>query len=211
MNTATELLKKIVPEGIRRVYGSYKSAQIIRSWENEGRPVPPPDRYKQLTVTNYSREHHCDTLVETGTYFGAMVYAQIPNFKRIYSIELNKDFWAAQRDRFKNNPNISILQGDSGKVLLDIVPKLDKVTIFWLDAHYSGGSTAKGDTECPIYEELDAIFTSPHNHVLLIDDARCFNGTSDYPTIEDLSRYVISKKPKSKIEVKNDIIRIILA
>ena len=211
MNTSTEFLKRIVPERIRRIYGNYKSAQIIRSWENEGRPIPPPDRYKQLTVKSYAREHNCDTLVETGTYYGAMIYAQIPNFKRIYSIELNKEFWATQHNRFKKYPAITILQGDSGIVLHEIVPKLDGVSLFWLDAHYSGGHTAKGTKDCPIYEELDAIFTSVSNHILLIDDARCFDGTSDYPTIEDLSRCVISKKPKSKIEVKYDIIRIILA
>ena len=211
METIKDILKTFIPEGIRRSLSHYKSDQIIRSWNNQGRPVPPPDRYKQRTVTAYAKEYNCHTMVETGTYYGAMIYAQIHNFKRIYSIELNKEFWATQHDRFKKYPAITILHGDSGRVLHEIVPKLDGRSLFWLDAHYSGGLTAKGAKDCPIYEELDAIFASESNHILLIDDARCFDGTSDYPTIEDLSSFVISKRPKSKIEVKDDIIRIILA
>jgi hypothetical protein len=173
-------------------------------------PVPPPHALKQNVVKSYQRQFSCDTLVETGTYHGAMVEAQLPNFKTIYSIEIDPTLWATQFERFKKYSSIHILPGDSSTVLKTIVPDLKRAAVFWLDGHYSGQGTGKGLKECPIYEELDAVFSSEYNHILLIDDARCFDGTCDYPTLQELSQYIYSKRPQSKMEVKNDIIRIVL-
>jgi hypothetical protein len=41
---------------------------------------------------------------------------------------------------------------------------------------------------------------------LLIDDARCFNGEGDYPTINELKGYIKDKNENYKLEVKDDII-----
>lgn len=77
-----------------------------------------------------------------------------------------------------------------------------------MDGHYSDGITARGEKDCPIYEELEAILgEKPMDHVLLIDDARCFVGQGDYPTIEALTAFVQRKRPHYQLAVKNDIIR----
>src|ERR1051325_2291173 len=44
-------------------------------------------------------------------------------------------------------------------------------------------------------------------HVILIDDARCFDGTHDYPTIDELRRAVLNIRPDWLFETANDIIR----
>jgi hypothetical protein len=106
---------------------------------------------------------------------------------------------------------VTIVQGDSGKVLPNILLEVNEPVIFWLDGHYSAGITAKGEKECPIFEELDAIFSSKKfNHILLIDDARCFIGEGDYPTIAQLTKYVNSKNEMYQVEVKHDIIRFVI-
>ena len=47
--------------------------------------------------------------------------------------------------------------------------------LFWLDGHYSGGETAKGDADSPLREELEAIGRHPiKTHVIPIDDVRSF-------------------------------------
>lgn len=80
--------------------------------------------------------------------------------------------------------------------------------IFWLDGHYSAGFTAKGDTECPIFEELAAIFSSKiYNPIILIDDARCFRGNENYPSIEKITDYIRNKNEKYHMAIKDDIIR----
>lgn len=111
---------------------------------------------------------------------GEMVEAQKLRFDKIYSIELGIDLYQKAKRRFKGNKSVTIINGDSGKVLPVLLEEISEPAIFWLDGHYSGGITAKADKECPIFEELDAIFKfNKFNHVLLIDDARCINGEND--------------------------------
>lgn len=170
--------------------------------------MPPPHQVKQEAIKGYAKEYGIRTLVETGTYMGDMVEAQRRNFTQIFSIELSPDLWNKAVERFRTAPEVKILQGDSGVVLHKIVSGLANPALFWLDGHFSAGVTAKGDKDCPIYEELDAIFSySKQDHVILIDDARCFVGEGDYPTIEALTNYIQKRDPRYQIQVKDDIIR----
>ena len=45
-------------------------------------------------------------------------------------------------------------------------------------------------------------------HVLLIDDARCFDGHGNYRSMDELREHAAREYPGSVVEVKNDIIRI---
>jgi hypothetical protein len=161
-----------------------------------------------VVVEEYQKKYGCRILVETGTYRGDMIYAEKNHFDQIFSIELDELLFKKAVQKFKKYPHITILQGDSGVVLREVVSKLDEPALFWLDAHYSGGITAMGDKECPIFEELRNIFASKYHHIILIDDARCFNGTRDYPTIAELTEYVEKTIPGYTVEVKDDFIRL---
>lgn len=165
---------------------------------------------KQKAIKEYGKFHNAKILVETGTFRGDMIHAQKNNFKKIYSIELNESLYNMAVKRFNRQKHIKIYLGDSSKTLKEIIPELDEKSVFWLDAHYSGGVTSKGDKESPILEELKIILSSKINHVILIDDAREFIGERDYPSIEELKKFIFKKNPDCKIEIKNDLIRIIL-
>jgi hypothetical protein len=208
------IILKIAPLWVINILSKIKSSLLpasgIERWEKNGRPLPPPHRFKQLVIEEFQKTNNIKILVETGTYKGDMVYAMKDRFQRIFSIELGLDLWKSACKRFKNDNHITILQGDSGKVLVDLVPRIKEKAIFWLDGHYSAGITSRGEKECPIYEELSSILSSEINHILLIDDARCFNGVGDYPSLEKLSEYILSKKVSSKISVEDDIIRAIV-
>ena len=185
-----------------------KRREIMNSWRKNGYSVPVPSIVKQRVIVNYQKKYNCSTFIETGTYLGDTVEALKTKFKKVISIELGMDLYINAKERFLNDKNIEIFQGDSGKVLPQIVLGLKDPAIFWLDGHYSAGITAKGDKICPILEELDAIFdNSKLNHILLIDDARDFVGEGDYPTIERLTDYIKSKNERYKVQVKHDIIR----
>ena len=184
--------------------------QHIAKWQKAGKPIPPHTYVKAAIIREYHKEYPYQTLVETGTCSGDMVAVQKHYFKKIFTIELSPKLFKYAQKRFKYEDNIMVLQGDSGKVLPEIMKQLDGPAIFWIDAHYSEGETAKGETECPILEELKAIFTNPkYDHVLLIDDARGF-GQGDYPTIEEITKYVKSKNPAYQEEAKDDIIRYVV-
>lgn len=181
---------------------------VVWHWKRKGCPVPPPHQVKQMVIEEYQKRYGCSVLVETGTYLGDMVEAQENNFKRIISMELDQHLYERARRKFRKKSHITIYQGDSSKVLPQILPTITENAIFWLDGHYSAGFTAKGDKETPIYEELEAIFQDgTHDHILLIDDARLFTGKKDYPTVKELSDFIRGKNKDYNIEVKDDIIR----
>ncbi len=206
-----EFLKSFMPQMVLTLQESPESKKIIYDWKKNGCPVPPPHLVKQETISEYQKQFGYTTLIETGTYMGDMVDAQKKRFKKIISIELGVDLFEKAKKRFRNDKNVLIMQGDSGKVLPKIVLDLKEPAIFWLDGHYSAGITAKGDKECPIFEELNSIFISnKFNHILLIDDARCFIGEGDYPSIEKLTEYIRNKNKNYKVEVKHDIIRCVI-
>ena len=138
-----------------------------------------------------------------------MIIAELRNFKQIYSVELSEFYFKRAKKLFKSQKKVDVLLGDSTLVLKELVPTLKSKTLFWLDAHYSGGNTAKGDKESPIVEELKTIFSDNlQNHVILIDDARCFIGQNDYPTIEELKSIVAKYASNYEIIIEDDIIRL---
>jgi len=206
--TLLKFLKPFFPQELLNIIRKQRDKKQLKKWQKNSCPVPPPHIVKQLTIKEYQQKSGHSTLVETGTYLGEMVEAQKKRFKRIISIELGVDLFIKAQKRFQNDKNITIMQGDSGKVLPLIIKDLNEPSIFWLDGHYSGGSTAKGEKKCPIFEELNSILSDKKlNHILLIDDSRCFVGNEDYPTIEELTKYVKNKNEKYQVEIKNDIIR----
>ncbi len=194
------------------IYSKWKQKRELIKWGKKGRPVPPPHIEKQEVLKRYAKQYGLRTFVETGTYRGDMVEAMKNTFTRIYSIELGEDLYRRARKRFRRHKHIEIIHGDSGKVFKKLIPNLITPTLFWLDGHYSGSVTAKGEKDSPIYEELSHIFNNPEvGHVVVIDDARCFSSPDcqDYPSLSELKEFVLSARPDVCITVDNDSIRIL--
>lgn len=196
----------LLPEFIQEIYSSYKSKIQTFRWNRSGKMGPVPHAIKQEIIVRYKNKYNISTLVESGTYMGDMVWAQRNNFNKIYSIELDKELFSFSKRRFKKNPHIMILSGDSGKIMPTLIKELSEKSIFWLDGHYSGGITARGEKDSPIIDEIKAILSSKVDHILIIDDARDFTGQRDYPSIEGLSAYILQSHPTSAIHVENDVI-----
>lgn len=175
-------------------------------WLLNGKHVPPPHLAKKELIKKYQNKHKTNVLIETGTYIGEMVNAQKNNFKSIFSIEIQPELFEAAKKRFKNNKNIHIMLGDSGLMLQTLVPSLNEKGLFWLDGHYSGGITGMSNTECPIFNELSAIFENNKNHIIVIDDANCFTGQNDYPTIENLIGFIKSKDAAYSTKIEDNAI-----
>lgn len=117
--------------------------------------------------------------VETGTSEGSCVELALRlNFNKIISIELNEPLQLENIRKFHSyieSGRLDLIIGDSLFELINIIPKLDKPTTFWLDAHVDDGPA--GVKRCPLYEELSAIKNSKiKTHTILIDDMRCLGG-----------------------------------
>jgi hypothetical protein len=163
-------------------------------------------------IKEYAVRYGLRVLIETGTFLGDTVAANLDAFDRIYSIELSDELYENAVKRFRRCRHVKLLHGDSGDLLSAVVKGIHERALFWLDGHYSGYMTAKGATATPIYKELHAIIEHPSkSHVILIDDARCFTGKGDYPTLPDLRQIIRERDPGASFDVEHDIIRVCLS
>lgn len=160
-------------------------------------------------MDNFIDKYRYGVFIETGTFKGDTLYRLKDKFIKIYSIELSEYYYNLTKNKLKDIDNINLILGDSADKLTDLVKFIDEPIFFWLDGHYSSGLTAKAEKECPIIEEIDSIFdNNPKKfpHVILIDDARLFDGTHDYPTFSFLKNYIKSKDKRYSVSIKTDII-----
>lgn len=158
------------------------------------------------TLKKYAKRS--DIFIETGTHVGATVsIAQRLRFKRIYSIELSDKWYNHNRIKFLSFENVTIIYGNSGEKLGELLSTIDEPCVIWLDAHYSGGDTAK--SRIPIYDELKAI-KNHHikNHTILIDDMRGFGQPVLDAVVEINPKYQITYEDgaRGKMLFKNDIL-----
>lgn len=184
-----------------------KSNLVLVYWKLTGRKPPPPHVYKQSVIKKLAKEFNIEILIETGTYKGDMIEALKKKFIKLTSIELSEFYYKNAVERFKQDKHVNIVLGDSGKEIKKLLKSLKTPALFWLDGHFSGGKTAKTKVNTPVMEELIAIFKHKNqSHVILIDDARLFNGNDDYPKMSQIRKLL--KGLKYNLEVKDDIIRI---
>ncbi|KIU52580.1 FkbM family methyltransferase [Bradyrhizobium sp. UBA2491] len=138
------------------------------------------------------------SFVETGTYLGDTLARLSGDFKSLQSIELSQDYHDRAVARFAGEPQVHLINADSTSGLETAIGRLKTCrAIIWLDAHYSGGDTAKGLLNTPVKSEIDAVLANPQrSDIILIDDLRCFWRTrpgflqhealEGYPSMRDL-------------------------
>jgi hypothetical protein len=149
-----------------------------------------------------------DILVETGTFQGETVQATKGRFKHVYSIEIFEPLAIAATKRFSRDKNVSIILGDSAKVLPTLIASIQEPILFWLDGHFSGPGTG-GKNESPILAEVASVFerTNPYD-VLVIDDVRLFGVEAGYPSLNQMMDFV-GPLTNAKSIIVNDTIIII--
>lgn len=146
-----------------------------------------------------------DIFIETGTCEGESVKTALPLFKKIHSIELDITLAARAQEKFKDEPTVTIHQGDSAQILPALLPTVNNERIlFWLDGHFSGGNTARGDINTPILQELVCIKNCGiADAIILIDDIRFFQNLAQfpdesaigYPTFNELIQHIHDINP----------------
>lgn len=187
--------------------GSLRRA-ALRQWRRTAKP-PAPLEVKAQIIRQYAARYGLRNFIETGTFFGDMLAALRDDFETLTTIELDPALAARATRRFAEEPKITVIQGDSARVLPTLLGDLDQPALFWLDGHFSGGVTAKGDADTPIIAELNHLFaTSRRDHVVLIDDARLFGTAAAYPSLATLEALVRTHRPEWAMTVKTDLIRL---
>lgn len=137
------------------------------------------------TASLFRRYPH-PVLIETGTWHGDGIAAALEaGFGRVVSIELSEDLYRAARARFRGDCRVTLCHGDSADWLPVVLAELHQPATFWLDAHDSGGDTARGPEASPLLRELDVIAAWPeHADAVLIDDVRLFGADFPFPLLD---------------------------
>ena len=102
---------------------------------------------------------------------------------------------------------MTLVKGDSAQEIPRILAGIHTPALFWLDGHYTDETSGQAAVDTAISAELAAVLAHPVRHVILIDDARLFNGEWDYPRLEDLVAQVRAQGHYD-VEVSADIIRL---
>lgn len=201
--------QNIIYKTHKKIKEAISARKKVFLWKLKGRPVPAPHAVKQMINKYYASKFGLRVFIETGTYMGEMIDAVLNKFSRIISVEFDKALAERAKNKYASYAHITILQGDSGKILPEIIAKIDEPCLFWLDAHYSGGVTAQAESETPIIKEIKAILEHPcSDHVILIDDAREFTTNKNYPALDELRQIIRQSRKEWQMIVDTDIIRI---
>ncbi|MCS6979785.1 MAG: methyltransferase-like protein 9 [Flavobacteriales bacterium] len=216
-----KIIKKLIPSFIYKWYSDRITEYYKRNpdewreavWEKEGKPNPPPHIIKYKTILKHLKRSPVQIFIETGTYMGEMVERVAPHFRHIFTIELDAKLHERAQKKFLNMPHIHCLQGDSAEVLHHLLLRsgwVSEPVAFWLVGHYSGGITARAEKVTPILKELESIHQYVQQNAqpvfIFIDDAHLFNGTDDYPTLEQMVSFQRHHFPTYSHIIENNII-----
>jgi hypothetical protein len=148
---------------------------------------------KRMLILKLSREKNIKTLVETGTYLGLSTKFFAKQFLKVISVELNPDLYNFNVKYLKSFDNLNLFLGDSSNILEDIINSDISESTFYLDAHASGGITSMGENPSPIKRELEILsnFSYLEKSIVIIDDARAFDGTNSYPHLNYLTEWAL--------------------
>jgi hypothetical protein len=138
--------------------------------------------------------------IETGTLSGDGIQKALDaGFEEIHSVDIDANFIANSKTRFKDAPNIHLYLKDTSYELVDVLETIAEPAVFWLDAHNGfPDPNAIGVKNTPLLEELDQIkHHSIKTHTILIDDLHCC-GTLwfDFLTLDQIIAKVLEVNPK---------------
>ena len=115
--------------------------------------------------------------IETGTYRADTALFLARSARQVVTIEPSPSLAAYSRRRLKGVTNVTLIDQDSEHALPAVLNQVRGPVSFWLDGHYSGGVTFRGQQETPIEIELELVDRAL-NHLdleaILIDDFRLF-------------------------------------
>ena len=197
------ILKKLLPERLTNLRSNFIA---MKDWKDGGYSDNSPQFIKELVLSKHGISNA--QWVETGTYLGTTTSLLSKISPKVFSIEPGLELFNAARLQFEGT-NVILFNDVSENVFDNLIPTLSGEINFWLDGHYSGGVTFKGNTDCPVEYELSCIQENLVNFssvTILIDDVRCFlpeNNYKDYPSIEYLVDW--ARKNQMTWRIEHDI------
>lgn len=177
------------------VGGNSKSLEPTRraaanGWFQGRSMTSPPAIAKQRHLLRVLKARKHSIFVEAGTYRGETTAFIAAHAKKVYSVELHDGLYAAAVQRFADQPNVTIVHGDSLLEIPRIVGECTGPPLVFLDGHFSGTGTASGIEMEPAEATLAPLAAvAPPGTTIVIDDLRLF-GTSKtlgFPQLDQIT------------------------
>ena len=192
-------------------FGAILKVKALIDWRRRGYSDHAPQFVKEALFARYAIPGA--TWIETGTFMGKTTQVLAGLSPRVYSIEPAPRLYERATRKFAGS-HVTVLNGVSEEVFPELLPTLSGDVCFWLDGHFSGGSTFQGATACPIEQELDTITACLPQFgklTILIDDVRLFvhntGAFADYPSLDYLVDWARARGFEWRIEHDIFIIR----
>jgi hypothetical protein len=148
-------------------------------------------KYRQLIAV--ARRTGARVLIETGTFRGVTTRRCARHFSRIYTIELDHDLAVMAKRTLKAYRNCEVIEGDATREVTKILKRSDvgNDLLLFLDGHFSGIGTARGECEEPALDVLKVIANHKRRVAgIVIDDFREFGCQPGWPTKGELLKSV---------------------
>lgn len=121
------------------------------------------DYSSKALFKKYSKS--CSYFIETGSHEGNTIKEVLDfcDIDKVFSCDINPHRISLCENRFKGE-EVELHCLNSPDFLREILPSIEKKSLFWLDAHGEGGGV-------PLFEELELIKShTDGNHHIMIDD-----------------------------------------
>ena len=152
------------------------------------RPINLHSYMKFVVLRDLGQRTHARCLVESGTFLGVTSARCARVFERVHTIELDPTLASRAAALLKHHTNVCVHQGDAAMLLPRIMAEdwAHDVVIF-LDGHFSGDITARGDIPEPAVLELVALKAYRDRICgVVVDDFRLFGTEPGFPTKAEL-------------------------
>ncbi len=164
-------------------------------------------------ILDLKQRFNLKCFIETGTLFGRTALWAAEHFEQVITIEFSEAVYQETSQRYQHLKTIQFLFGDTRTQLRASLAQQTDPCLLWLDAHWSGGITYGSQDECPLLDELRIIAEHPHQHFILIDDARLFlspppppHDSQQWPTLLELLEAIKAIDPTSFVVVYDDVL-----
>jgi hypothetical protein len=133
-------------------------------------------------------KQHYKQYLETGSYRGFMIEAVLHEYASIHSMELSPKWHTYCKEKFRGHEHVHCYYGDSRLTWPAVLADVNEPASAFLDADYSGGTTARAEKDTPLLEQLDIVARSEFSDVVIVDDTVFFGqkgGTEPSSTVTD--------------------------
>jgi hypothetical protein len=185
----------------------FRELQFLASTMRDVSSVPPQSVKLRIIRSLLKLHQPGISFVGTGTCLGDTTAMVRRLGHRVISIELDPAQYARAQHRFRDDPDVVLVHGDCVTALQQVLPRLTRPAVLWLDAHYSGGITAGGPSDDPILACLAELRDQTvRSHSLLIDDVATFDGQRSRPDLVQVMLAIRAINSEYRIRIQGDII-----